>query len=267
MGDHVIEVSDLCKTYTHEGKVTSVLSEINLTVEPNEFVSIIGPSASGKSTLLNIFAGLEEPSSGSISMSEFNYSDRLGQVAYMPQNDSLLPWRTVLDNAALPLEIRGFNRKVARAMIHSSLNDFGLSGFANFLPSKLSGGMRQRVALLRTIMTERQLLLLDEPFGALDALTREEMQGILHNLWRDYKKTIILVTHDVDESLILSDTIYVLSPRPGRIIKSLRVDLDRPRTYKDAKFIKLKADLLDFLKTPAESKLKANNKRPELHNA
>ena len=135
MGDHVIEVTDLCKAYTHEGNVTSVLSQINLTVESNEFVSIIGPSASGKSTLLNIIAGLEDPSSGSISMPDFNYSDRLGQVAYMPQNDSLLPWRTVLDNAALPLEIRGFSRKVARTMIHSALNNFGLSGFENFLPS------------------------------------------------------------------------------------------------------------------------------------
>ncbi len=251
LNNSAIEVVDLCKDYANEGRVTTVLSQINLNIKANEFVSIIGPSASGKSTLLNILAGLEEPTSGHLVIPTGNHNHRLGQIAYMPQSDSLLPWRSVLDNAALPLEIKGVKRRDARKTILSHLEDFGLAGFAHFLPARLSGGMRQRVALLRTIMTETQLLLLDEPFGALDALTRGEMQAILNRLWSDYKKTIVLVTHDIDEAIILSDKIYILSPRPGHIVKSLDVTLDRPRTYdafKDPAYIKLKTELLDQLK-------------------
>ena len=246
-----IDVNALSKTYNHKGRSTPVLTDISLKVAPHEFVSIVGPSACGKSTLLNILAGLEEQTSGSASVTVADSSSRLGQVAYMPQNDSLLPWRSVIDNAALPLEVRGMNRRDAREIILDRIDEFGLNGFEDFLPANLSGGMRQRVALLRTMMTDQEVLLLDEPFGALDALTRGEMQERLLKLWQGFKKTILLVTHDVDEALLLSDRIYVFSARPGRINKTFQVNLPRPRTYeifKNREFINLKTEMLLHLK-------------------
>jgi ABC-type nitrate/sulfonate/bicarbonate transport system ATPase subunit len=196
---------------------------------PGELITIIGPSGSGKSTLFNLIVGLLEPDQGEICLDGERCDHRTGRVGYMPQRDLLLPWRSVLDNAIVPLELRGVSRDEARTRAQELLPLFDLEDFAESYPSALSGGMRQRAALLRTILTDRNILLLDEPFGALDALTRRELQDWLLDLWGQFQQTMIFITHDVEEALYLGDRVIVLSERPGRVVKSLDVLLSRPR--------------------------------------
>ena len=233
-----------------------VLAGVDLSVGAGEFVSIIGPSGCGKSTLLNIIAGLEEPDAGVVEFGGDPSNHRLGHIGYMQQKDLLLPWRTVLDNATLGLELRGMSRRQARRKALDLSQEFGLKGFENQYPFALSGGMRQRAAFLRTMLLDQGLLLLDEPFGALDALTRVQMQEWLLDLWDSLGRTIILITHDVDEAILLSDRIYVLTARPGRVKMVVDVDLPRPRDYQsitEDAFTNLKAELLARLRdeTPA----------------
>ncbi len=192
-------------------------------------MTLVGPSGSGKSTLFSLLAGLLDPEQGEIWLDGQLRQERTGNFGYMPQRDLLLPWRSVTANVAIPLELRGMDRPVAGARAEEMLAHFGLEEFGALYPSALSGGMRQRAALLRTILTEQDVLLLDEPFGALDALTRRELQDWLLNLWQEYSKTIFFITHDVDEALYLGDRVLVLSPRPGHIVETLEVDLPRPR--------------------------------------
>jgi NitT/TauT family transport system ATP-binding protein len=228
-----------------------VVRDAWLSVAPGEFVSIVGPSGCGKSTLLNIAAGLLEPDAGEIWLAGAPAPRRLGRVAYMPQRDALLPWRTVLDNAILGLEVAGVARGVARERALALLPRFGLAGFADQYPAALSGGMRQRAAFLRTVLTEQPLLLLDEPFGALDALTRRSMQEWLLDLWTELGRTILMVTHDVEEALLLSDHVAVMTARPGRIKLVERVRLPRPRQAEmvaDPAFVEQKAQLLAALR-------------------
>lgn len=194
-----------------------------------EFVTLVGPSGSGKSTLFNLIAGLLEPEQGEIWLDGQLQRERTGSFGYMPQRDLLLPWRSVTANVAIPKELDGSDRSVARQRAAEMLAHFGLEEFGDLYPSALSGGMRQRAALLRTILTEQDVLLLDEPFGALDALTRRELQGWLLNIWREFSKTIFFITHDVDEALYLGDRVMVLSSRPGHIVETLDVNLPRPR--------------------------------------
>ena len=177
----------------------------------------MGPSGSGKSTLLSILAGLEPPTSGTIALRGDPNARRIGRIAYMPQRDLLLPWRTALGNAAAGLEARGVPRREARERTRALFAEFGLSGFERAYPAALSGGMRQRVAFARSALATGDLLLLDEPFGALDALTRASLQRWLLEVWARLRVTCLLVTHDVDEALLLADRIYALSPRPGRV--------------------------------------------------
>jgi len=198
-------------------------------VEAGEFVTLVGPSGSGKSTLFNLVAGLLEPDEGEVWLDGRLPRVRTGNFGYMPQRDLLFPWRSVTDNVAIPLELEGVNRGAARVRADAMLARFGLEEFGGFYPAALSGGMRQRAALLRTILTQRDVLLLDEPFGALDALTRRELQDWLLELWREYSKTIFFITHDVEEALYLGDRVFVLSSRPGHIVETLRVSLPRPR--------------------------------------
>ena len=229
----------------------SVLEGVDFHVTDGQFVSIIGPSGCGKTTLLNIIAGLDQPASGTVELDGEVAPQRLGMVAYMQQKDLLMPWRTVLDNAILALEVRGVPRKEARRRAEGLLEPFGLDGFAKHYPSALSGGMRQRAAFLRTFLADRDVVLLDEPFGALDALTRSQMQEWLMGVWAELRKTIVLITHDVEEAILLSDVIYVLSGRPGRVKRLVEVDLPRPRTYHtitEPGFNDLKADLLTSLR-------------------
>lgn len=221
---------DIHKTYRGPAGDLPVLQGIDLEIHTGEFVSLIGPSGCGKSTIFNILSGLEVPDQGRVTLDGKDVTGRTGHVSYMMQKDCLLPWRTVLDNAILGAEIRGLPRREARAKARDLLPLFGLADFADEYPSRLSGGMRQRAALLRTAMTGRDLWLLDEPFGSLDALTREQMQDWLLNIRNRFGHTIGLITHSVDEAIYLSDRIVVLTPRPARVKEVVTVDLPRPRS-------------------------------------
>jgi len=215
-----------------------------------EFVVIVGPSGCGKSTLLNIIAGLVEPDSGTVGLEGDNEAQRIGRVAYMHQIDLLLPWRNVLSNATLGLEIAGIPRADADAKATELAQRFGIADFLNAYPATLSGGMRQRVALLRAVLPERDVLLLDEPFKALDAITRAELQRWLSDVLDRTNRATVMVTHDVEEALMLGDRVLVMSPRPGRIVLELDVDLPRPRPrdiVRDSKFVDYKWQLLSAL--------------------
>jgi len=252
-----IHAQSISKSYLVDGHRVPVLAEVDLSVAAGEFVSIIGPSGCGKSTLLNIIAGLDEPDAGVVELEGDPSNHRLGHIGYMQQKDLLLPWRTVLDNAALGLELRGMSRRQARQKALDLSQEFGLKGFENQYPFTLSGGMRQRAAFLRTMLLDQDVILLDEPFGALDALTRVQMQEWLLDLWESQGRTIILITHDVEEALLVSDRVYVLTARPGRVTMVLDVDLPRPRSYEQVTlpaFGELKARLLAPLREGASSR-------------
>lgn len=234
------------------GSVTA-LSGLDVSVAPGEFVTVVGPSGCGKSTLFNIVAGLEEPDAGGILRFEgrsCHAAELLGRVSFMPQRDLLLPWRNVIDNAILALEVEGRPRKEARAQALRMLPEFGLAGFETQYPHQLSGGMRQRVALMRTFLFERDLMLLDEPFGALDALTRAMMQRWLLDVWQKYRRTILFITHDVDEAIFLGDRVLVMTARPGAVKLEQVIDLPRPRrpdVVTSPEFIRLKRTLLEAI--------------------
>lgn len=241
----------ISKAYEVDGRPVQILQAIDLAVWHGEFVTVLGPSASGKSTLFNIIVGLEEPDEGTIRLDGEAINKRTGRVAYMPQKDLLLPWRTVLDNVILGPEIANMAREEATQRASELIPLFGLAGFENSYPSTLSGGMRQRAALLRTFLFQKDMLLLDEPFGALDALTRMELQEWLLDVWEQFKHTILFITHDVDEAIFLSDRVYVMTPRPGRIRDVVAVDLGRPRhrsIENTHDFIHLRERLLSILR-------------------
>jgi ABC-type nitrate/sulfonate/bicarbonate transport system ATPase subunit len=190
---------------------------------------LVGPSGSGKSTLFNLIVGLLQPARGEIVLDGEVCESRLGRFGYMPQRDLLLPWRDVLGNVIAPLELRGLPRDGAQRRALDLFSLFGLEGFERAYPAALSGGMRQRAALLRTVLIDSSMLLLDEPFGALDALTRREMQDWLLGLWRRIQPSVLFITHDVDEAVYLADRVLVFSARPGRLIDQVRITLPRPR--------------------------------------
>lgn len=227
----LLEIRDVSATYLDRGARLPVLDGVSLSLAEGEFVAVIGPSGSGKSTLLDAVAGLLEPDTGEIRIAgeRLPAGARLGRAAYMRQRDLLLPWRTVTDNAALALEVGGVRRRDARARARARLGEFGLAEFAGAYPAQLSGGMRQRVAFLRTLLAGRPLVLLDEPFGALDALTRAAMQDWLLARLVGEGRTLLLVTHDVEEAIFMADRVVVLSERPARVVEIEAIDLPRPR--------------------------------------
>lgn len=237
-------------TYSFAATRNPVFSGLSMTVRQGEFISVVGASGCGKSTLFKIIAGLLEPSGGEITVHgrcSPSTCSRLGQIAYMPQQDLLLPWRTVLDNCLLPWELKqDSSRHEALARIRGMLDGFGLSGKENAYPQELSGGMRQRVALLRTLAAGNELLLLDEPFGALDAITKREMHRWLLELWGGLDKSVLFITHDLEEALLLSDRIYLMTGGSGGGLQELIVTLPRPRHYKmnyEPQFVALREDL------------------------
>jgi ABC-type nitrate/sulfonate/bicarbonate transport system ATPase subunit len=245
-----IRLEGVSKAFWMDGAWLPVLEDVSLTVKEGELVAIIGPSGCGKSTLLNIIAGLEDPDSGKLLFDGEPASERLGRVAYMHQKDLLFPWRTVLDNTILGLEVRGTPRRAARRRAREMLGTFGLQGFEAQYPAALSGGMRQRAAFLRTALAEQPVVLLDEPFGALDALTRASLHAWLLETWGGLQKTVLLITHDVEEAILLSDRVYVLTARPGRVQAEVTSPLPRPRAYAmtgSPEFTALKAALLETL--------------------
>ena len=209
--------------------VFTALEEVNIRIEAGKFVSLIGPSGCGKSTIFNIVAGLQQPTRGEVIINGRESTGMVGAVGYMLQKDLLFPWRTVIDNIVLGMEVRGVSKQAARDYAMPFLEKYGLGGFASSYPQSLSGGMRQRAALLRTLLFDSDVILLDEPFGALDAQTRAHMQEWLLQIWHDFQKTVIFVTHDVEEAVYLSDEIYVMAARPGRVISHIDVPLERPR--------------------------------------
>jgi ABC-type nitrate/sulfonate/bicarbonate transport system ATPase subunit len=226
-----LRITHLDSHYAEQGRTLEALRDISLDVRDGEFVALIGPSGSGKSTLLDIVAGLFEQTGGDVALGGevLPLKDRLGRSAYMRQRDLLLPWRAALDNAALALEVHGVARREARQIAADRFPEFGLAGFEKSYPAQLSGGMRQRVAFLRTVLADRPLLLLDEPFGALDALNRVALQTWLLDLWERERRAVLLVTHDVDEAIFLADRVIVLSVRPGQIAHVEPIGLPRPR--------------------------------------
>ncbi len=228
---------------------TPVLDGVSLHVSEGEFVSILGPSGAGKSSLFEILIGGLSPDEGEISIDSRPIDRNARPFAFMPQRDALMPWRRIIDNVTLGLEVEGLSRQAARARVRPQMSRFGLEGFERHWPAQLSGGMRQRAALLRTVVQDRRIMLLDEPFGALDALTRIKMQQWLERRRAEAGWTILLITHDVREAVCLSDRIYVLSSRPARVIAEITVPLARPRLERGipAQAQSLERDILAIL--------------------
>jgi ABC-type nitrate/sulfonate/bicarbonate transport system ATPase subunit len=217
----------------------AALRDVTLRAARGEVVAVVGPSGCGKSTLLELVCGLQEPDAGTVDAEP---------AVLMPQRDLLLPWLTAVDNAALPLRNRGVPRREARAQAAEHFARFGLAGFERARTYELSGGMRQRVAFVRTILAAKPVLALDEPFGALDAITREEMQEWLADALARQPRTVLLVTHDVEEAVLLADRVAILSPRPGRVVAEIGVDLERPRRRTDPAVVALRARALEALR-------------------
>lgn len=228
-----------------------LLQNLSFHVRKGEFISIIGVSGSGKSTLFRLMNGLENPTDGTIDIEGLARNERLGNVGFMPQQDLLLPWRTVIDNASLPLELAGISKKEAHLKVKPLFERFGLQGTESAYPHQLSGGMRQRVSFLRATVSGNPLLLLDEPFSALDAITKLTMQEWLLLQWEQQQSTILFITHDVDEALFLSDRIFVVNQQPIHTLEVIEVPLLRPRTRAqmyDADVLHLKEQLLERLR-------------------
>jgi ABC-type nitrate/sulfonate/bicarbonate transport system ATPase subunit len=245
LGQTAVAASGVSRTYRTRRKQVAALDGVDLSVRAGEVVAVVGPSGCGKSTLLELFAGLQSPDAGRIE------GGGLEACAFMPQRDLLLPWRDGLANAALALECKGVRRGDARRQAAPLFERFGLAEFERSYPRELSGGMRQRVAFLRTLLAGRPVLLLDEPFAALDSITRASMQEWLADALAAEPRTVVLVTHDVEEALFLADRVAVMSPRPGRIVAELAVPVERPRgrreTVTSPAFAELKEHALEAL--------------------
>ncbi len=224
------------------GTEVAALDGMSLRAAPGEIVGVVGASGCGKSTLLELICGLQAPDAGGVAADP---------AVLMPQRDLLLPWASALDNAALALRVRGVARAEARAQAAPWFERFGLAGFEDARPAALSGGMRQRVAFVRTLLAGKPVLALDEPFAALDALTRQEMQSWLAQALHEEPRTVVLVTHDVEEAIVLADRVVVMSPRPGRAVAELEVPLARPRHRTDPEVVALRERALEALGAPA----------------
>lgn len=248
----LLQITDLSATYREDGRQLLALEHVTMHVDAGEFVCLVGPSGSGKSSLLDVITGLFIEKSGSMRIDgrEVAPKQRPGLTSYMRQRDLLMPWRTAVENAALSLEVHGESRSRARELAAARFDDFGLDGFEESYPAQLSGGMRQRVAFLRTVLADRELMLLDEPFGALDALNRVSMQQWLVQMWERQKQGVVMVTHDVEEAVFLADRVVVLSARPGTVVHEEAISLPRPRTramVTDTAFLRHRETLLRAL--------------------
>ncbi len=243
-----VEISHICREFVKEDGLRVVaLSDITLSIADDEFVSFVGPSGCGKTTLLRIIAGLDKASSGEVRVDGSLITGPGQKVGMVFQEYSLFPWRNVLSNVAFGLQMRGMPKEERYAIARKYISLVGLSQFEQSYPYELSGGMRQRVAIARALATDPDLLLMDEPFGALDAQTRNHMQCELLDIWETKKKTILFVTHSCDEAVFLSDRVVVLSPRPGIIREIVNIPISRPRDRTNKEFIDLRRCLLDMI--------------------
>jgi ABC-type nitrate/sulfonate/bicarbonate transport system ATPase subunit len=224
-----------------------VLLNIDITIEKGEFAAIVGPSGCGKSTVLRMIAGLDTPTTGEVKANGVVIGQPDPQRVLIFQEHALYPWRTVEDNVGFGMELANVPKAERRARIDAILDKVGLNGFQKYYPHQLSGGMKQRASIARALVLDPQVLLLDEPYGALDAITRLTMQNELIKLWRGTGKTVLLITHDIDEAVYLADTIYVMSPRPGRIVRTVKADMERPRNRNSAEFVQLRQQIMDSL--------------------
>lgn len=253
-----IELVDISKTYFNVSNKEEIkaVNDISFNVEDGDFVSIIGPSGCGKTTLLRIISGLEQPSTGKIFLRGKEIERPYGQVGLIFQEYALFPWRTVIDNIDFGLEIKKVPKKKRKEMARFYLNKFNLDGFENEYPKELSGGMKQRVAIARTLINDPELLLMDEPFGSLDSQTRNSMQEFLLKVWQETKKTILFVSHNIDETVFLSQKVFGLSARPGRIKLLLEIDLPYPRERTSQEFNLYRKKILDYLE---QERIKSDN--------
>jgi ABC-type nitrate/sulfonate/bicarbonate transport system ATPase subunit len=233
-----VTVELVSRAFVTKRGAVQALAGISLRAAPGEIVAVVGPSGCGKTTLLELICGLQKPDSGTV---------RCDPAALMPQRDLLLPWLSAIDNAALALRARGVSRAQARDAAAPWLERFGLGGFEFVRPSQLSGGMRQRVSFLRSLLAGKPVLALDEPFAALDAITRAEMQGWLGHVLRSEPRTVVLVTHDVEEAVVLGDKVVVMSPRPGRSVADMDISLPRPRRRADPAVVELRERVFETL--------------------
>ena len=230
IGDELIGVERVSKTFETRSRRVEAVAEVDLAIADGELVSVVGRSGCGKSTLLRMIAGLLPTTTGTIAIGGAPVAGPRRDVALMFQRSALLPWRSVLDNVLLPVDVANGDRSTARRDALELLELTGLAGFERARPYELSGGMQQRAALCRALISKPRVLLMDEPFAALDALTREELSLELQRLWQERRKTIVFVTHSIDEAVLLSDRVVVMTPRPGRVARVVEVPLPRPRT-------------------------------------
>jgi NitT/TauT family transport system ATP-binding protein len=250
-----VEIEDLTVSFASRRSATTALTGIGMRVEAGELVTIVGPSGCGKSTLLKVIAGLVRPTEGNVRLLGAPVLRPQRDIGFVFQRAALLEWRGVRRNILLQAEMRGMNRSAAAARADELIELTGLSGFEKALPHELSGGMQQRVALCRALLHSPPVLLMDEPFGALDALTREQLNTELHRIWRDTGTTILLVTHSIAEAVFLGTRVAVLSPRPGRLVREFGVDLPAERNYAhtmtDARFGVLTTKIRELLGSAA----------------
>nr|WP_245699717.1 ABC transporter ATP-binding protein [Paenibacillus glacialis] len=246
-----LKVTDIHKSFNRRQQGLPVLKGVSLTVEQGEFVSIVGPSGCGKSTLFHIVGGLVQPDSGKVWMNGHEVTGERGHISFMPQQPALFPWRTIEDNVILAQEVKGISKREARRDARKWIAKVGLSGFEEAYPHMLSGGMQQRASFLRALLSPEELMCLDEPFSALDALTRSDMQRWLLDIWEENRRSVLLITHNIEEALLLSNRIYVFSSRPGTVLQEIAVPFPRPRREEiteDPTFLALKRDLSNWMK-------------------
>lgn len=243
-----LQIRDVCHSFQKDdGSTLSVLEHIDLDIQDKEFVCLLGSSGCGKTTLLRLIAGLEEVKTGRIVLNGQNILGPTPDIGFVFQEYSLFPWRNVIDNIAFGLEMKGIAKEERYSIAERYLELVNLSQFRESFPSELSGGMRQRVAVARALALDPVILLMDEPFGALDAQTRNMLQKEILDIWEKTRKTVLFITHSVDEAVYLSDKIVVFTPRPGRICKIVPIDLPRPRDRTSVEFAKVRRDVLDLI--------------------